>query len=266
MSTYVVGDLQGCLQPLLNLLDQVNFNPKHDILWCTGDLVNRGPESLNTLRYIHSLDKACITVLGNHDLHLLAIAYGNASLKPSDTLQEILDAPDADTLLHWLRHQPLLHHEHNYTLVHAGIAPQWSILQAKAYAQEVEHVLQSDNFADFLCQMYGNEPAIWQDALTGFDRLRVITNYFTRMRFCDADGKLDLINKKGLVQAKQGIYPWFNTPQRIAINDKILFGHWAALMGKTNTKNIYALDTGCVWGQRLSLLRLEDQQIFSCAC
>jgi bis(5'-nucleosyl)-tetraphosphatase (symmetrical) len=266
MSTYVVGDLQGCLQPLLCLLEQVAFNPQKDKLWCTGDLVNRGPESLAALRFIHSLGDACITVLGNHDLHLLAVAYGNASLKPADTLQEILDAPDSSILLDWLRHQPLIHHENNFTLVHAGIAPQWSVSEAMQYAHEVETALRSENFTDFLNHMYGNQPDVWQDNLTGHDRLRVITNYLTRMRFCYADGRLDLKNKLGAEHAKEGTYPWFKTPGRIATNNNIVFGHWAALLGQANTPHVYALDTGCIWGGSLTLLRIEDVKLFSCQC
>lgn len=266
MSTYVIGDLQGCLKPLLCLLDKVQFNPKRDMLWCTGDLINRGPESLATLRYIYRLGNTCITVLGNHDLHLLAVAFANAPQKRSDTLQEILDAPDAGELLHWLRQRPLIHHQHGYTLVHAGIAPQWSIAEALSYAGEVETVLRSDDFASFLQAMYGNQPDIWDNSLTGIDRLRVITNYCTRMRFCDIDGRLDLNNKLGPEYAKPGTYPWYATPQRKATNDNIIFGHWAALLGKADTAHIFALDTGCIWGESLTALRLEDQQLFSCAC
>ena len=266
MSTYVVGDLQGCLSPLLCLLDQIGFNKKTDKLWCTGDIVNRGPESLETLRFIHELGDSCITVLGNHDLHLLAIAYGHASLKRSDTLQEILDAPDADTLLQWLLHRPLLHHEHGFTMVHAGIAPQWTIKAAAGYAQEVESVLQSDKHNGFFKQMYGNLPDKWSSKLTGFDRLRVITNYFTRMRFCYADGKLDLSNKQAPEFAKPDTYPWFNVPRRAAANDNIIFGHWATLMAKTDTPHVFPLDTGCVWGESLTIMRLEDQQYFKCSC
>ncbi len=262
----MVGDLQGCLQPLLCLLEEVSFNPAHDKLWCTGDLVNRGPDSLAALRYIYSLGDACVTVLGNHDLHLLAVVYGNASLKRSDTLQEILDAPDAKILLDWLRHQPLIHHENNYTLVHAGIAPQWSIQQTLQFAQEVEQALTGADYANFLCNMYGNQPDLWQDNLTGYDRLRTITNYLTRIRFCFADGRLDLGNKLGPEHAKPSTYPWFQTPGRIAANDNIIFGHWAALLGQANTPHVFALDTGCVWGGSLTLLRLEDEKLFSCQC
>ena len=266
MSTYVVGDLQGCLSPLKRLLDDAGFEKKTDTLWCTGDIVNRGPESLETLRFIHGLGDACITVLGNHDLHLLAIAFGNAPLKRSDTLQEILDAPDANALLDWLRHRPLLHHEYGFTLVHAGIAPPWTIAEAASYAREVENCLQSDNFQGYLTHMYGNQPDIWDNGLTEYDRLRVITNYFTRMRFCYSDGRLDLSNKQAPEHAKPGTLPWFNLPERAAAQDNILFGHWAALMGKTDTPCIFPLDTGCVWGECLTMMRLEDRRYFRCHC
>lgn len=266
MSTYVVGDLQGCLPQLQCLLEQIGFDAGQDTLWCTGDLVNRGPASLATLRFIHSLGDACVTVLGNHDLHLLAVAYAGAPMKRSDTLQEILDAPDAETLLQWLRHQPLLHQEHDFTLVHAGIAPQWSIETARQLAREVEDCLRGNNYAAFLQNMYGNQPDIWDDSLAGYDRLRVITNYLTRMRFCYADGRLDLANKQAPEQAKPGTYSWFRVPGRKASNDNIVFGHWAALMARANTPHVFALDTGCIWGESLTAMRLEDRRYFSCDC
>jgi bis(5'-nucleosyl)-tetraphosphatase (symmetrical) len=265
MSTYVVGDLQGCLTPLLNLLEQVDFDTKKDTLWCTGDLINRGPQSLETLRFIYQLGNACITVLGNHDLHLLAVAFANMPMKKADTLQEILDAPDAHELLHWLRHQALIHHQYDFTLVHAGIAPQWSIAEALSYAREVETELRSNTFAAFLQHMYGNEPNNWHTSLSGYDRLRVITNYCTRMRFCFADGTLDLKNKKGIHDANPGTLPWFLLNNRQARHDKIIFGHWAALLGNTlNTANVFALDTGYIWGESLTMLRIDDMQRFSC--
>lgn len=267
MSTYVVGDLQGCLQPLLSVLEQVNFDRNRDTLWCTGDLINRGPESLATLRFIYQLGSACVTVLGNHDLHLLAVAFAQAPQKKSDTLQEIIDAPDALELLHWLRHQPLIHHQHHFTLVHAGLAPQWTIQQALTYANEVESCLQSNDFIPFLQQMYGNTPAQWHDELTGIERLRCIVNYCTRMRFCYPDGSLDLGNKKAPKDANQNTQAWFTLPNRVNANDNILFGHWASLACNTlNTSHIFPLDSGCVWGESLTLFRLDDQQFFRCQC
>ncbi|NRB38978.1 MAG: symmetrical bis(5'-nucleosyl)-tetraphosphatase [Pseudomonadales bacterium] len=266
MATYAVGDIQGCLPSLKCLLEKVNFDSKKDILWCAGDIINRGPACLETLRFIHTLGDSCITVLGNHDLHLLAVAFSDAELKPTDTLQAILDAPDRDTLLHWLRHRPLMHYEHGFALVHAGIHPHWSIPQALEYAHEVETVLRGDHYPAYFAQMYGNLPNRWQDDLQGIDRLRCITNYFTRMRFCRLDGQLDLTNKQGPETAKLGTIPWFEVPQRKAEHHKILFGHWASLEGHCHAINLYALDTGCVWGGQLTLLRLDDEQLFSCDC
>lgn len=266
MTVYAVGDLQGCLEPLLCLLDEVAFNPSRDTLWCTGDLVNRGPASLETLRFIHGLGNACVTVLGNHDLHLLAIAYGQAKCKRSDTLDEILAAPDRDKLLEWLRHQPLVHYENGYTLVHAGIAPQWSLDEAISLAGEVHNILQGDEPESFFAHMYGNTPARWDDKLEGFDRLRLITNYFTRMRFCSRKGKLDLDNKQGPETAGKNCYPWFEVPGRAMAGQKIIFGHWAALEGRALCPDVYPLDTGCVWGGKMTLMRLGDEKLFSCHC
>lgn len=266
MSTYVVGDLQGCLSPLKDLLAQVSFNPKHDVLWCTGDLINRGPESLEALRFVYHLGDACLAVLGNHDLHLLAVAHGFASCKKGDTLDDILAANDRDELLEWLRHRPLLHHQQGYTLVHAGIAPMWSLEQAQSYANEVESVLQSDKFECFLANMYGNEPNLWQDDLQGYERLRLITNYFTRMRFCHQNGALDFACKKGLEQNNPNLIPWFNIANRPMQNQTIIFGHWAALQANSGNDNAIALDSGCIWGNCMTLLRLEDGKRFASDC
>ena len=266
MTVYVVGDLQGCLQPLKCLLNDVGFNPAHDVLWCTGDLINRGPESLATLRFIYSLGDACVTVLGNHDLHLLAVANGLAESKRGDTLDEIINAADAKELLEWLRHRQLIHHQYGYTLAHAGIAPQWSLEEAIQYAGEVETALRSDNYVEFLANMYGNKPKKWKPELEGFDRLRVIVNYFTRMRFCTAKGKLELSNKQGPLNAEAGTMPWFHVPGRKMVHQKILFGHWAALQGHTSRLNVYPLDTGCVWGEKMTLMRLPDEVLFRCKC
>lgn len=266
MTVYAVGDLQGCLKPLQCLLEQVTFNPAEDVLWCTGDLVNRGPQSLQTLRFIKGMGDACVTVLGNHDLHLLAVAQGKAQCKPSDTLDEILAAPDRDELLHWLRHRPLIHYQYGYTLVHAGIAPQWSLDEAISLAKEVELVLQGNHPEDFFAHMYGNKPAKWKNSLNGFERLRVITNYLTRMRFCSYKGKLDLVNKQGPECPVTGNYPWFAVPHRKMAGQNIIFGHWAALLGKTDRDDVFPLDTGCVWGESMTLMRLGDNKRFSCHC
>lgn len=262
MSTYAVGDIQGCYDVLCRLLDKVHFDPQTDSLWVVGDMVNRGPQSLDTLRFIYSLGHRAHVVLGNHDLHLLAVAHNIRPLSKSDTLQLILDAPEVDELLHWLRHLPLLHHDSdlNYVMVHAGIAPQWTLNQAKQYANEVELALRSDDYINYLRDMYGNTPSNWDNSLAGGARLRTITNYFTRMRCLDTQGNLNLKNK-GLPQ--QNDIPWFSYPNRQTDQERIIFGHWAALDGNTNMANAIGLDTGCVWGNRLTLMRLEDGVLFT---
>lgn len=271
MATYVVGDLQGCLTPLLCLLDDIAFNPQQDELWVAGDLVNRGPESLQTLRFLKHLDEEehCTKiVLGNHDLHLLACAYGKKSPKASDTLSEILTAPDSETLLTWLRHQKLAVSDGKHLMVHAGIAPLWSIEQTLSLANEVENTLQSDAFIPFFEGMYGNSPNIWHDQLTGQDRLRCITNYLTRVRYCFPDGSMDFNEKLApkRLSLSSPLQPWFRLLKNQNQEQTILFGHWASLMGQCEKDNMYALDTGCVWGGKLTLLRLDDQKIFECHC
>jgi bis(5'-nucleosyl)-tetraphosphatase (symmetrical) len=267
MATYCIGDVQGCFVELQSLLTHIQFNPKQDTLWFTGDLVNRGPQSLEVLRFIKSLDKT-VVVLGNHDLHLLAIVYGCVKQKPHDTLQDILVAPDRKELCDWLRQQPLLHHDAQigFTLVHAGLPPQWDLQKAMHCAKEVEHVLRGDNYLEFLKHLYGNEPDRWDENLTSWERLRVITNYFTRLRFCKGDGTLELATKGKLHTPPAGYLPWFKIANRQSKDLKILFGHWAALEGKTDELNVYALDTGCVWGNCLSAMRLEDGKRFSVRC
>lgn len=270
MAIYAVGDLQGCLEPLKKLLDEVNFCPSNDQLWSTGDVINRGPQSLDTLRFVHQLGDAFRMVLGNHDLHLLAVAHNGGNLKPSDTLTEILEAPDRDTLLGWLQQQPLLINDHGYTMVHAGIPPQWSLKKAKRLAAEVEAVLQSDQAGLYFDTMYGNQPARWDKSLEGPDRWRVITNYFTRMRLCSAKGKLELISKVAPEKATGDYAPWFIHPERKTAHDKIIFGHWAALEGRDCGDYLYPLDTGCVWGGCMRLMRLgddqHDEQYFETSC
>ncbi len=261
MSTYVVGDIQGCLKPLKKLLREVAFDPGKDVLWSVGDVVNRGPKCLKTLRFLYEMRDSLVMVLGNHDLHLLAVAAGAKRPSRGDTLDEILEAPDRDDLLNWLRHRPLIHHEYGYTLVHAGIPPQWSINDAIRRAGEVEDVLRGPDCTAFFRAMYGNEPALWSDDLEGMTRLRVITNYLTRMRYCTADGVLDLESKGPLPNlGKQKVSAWFSHPQRKTANDKILFGHWASIEGKTDSDFAIGLDTGCVWGGALSFYCLETGQ------
>ena len=266
MATYAVGDIQGCYDELMQLLEMVQFSKK-DTLWVAGDLVNRGPKSLETLRYLKSLGERAVIVLGNHDLHLLAVYYGSVERKRSDTLDQLLDAPDAPELMDWLRKQKLAVYDAKFAcfMSHAGLPPTWSLKQALKRSAEVEAIISSHLAQDYFDNMYGNLPNAWEKGLMGWDRLRLITNYLTRMRFCDASGKLDFKAKGGLDSQPNGFLPWFRHPRKeTKIN--VLFGHWAALEGKTDTSNVFALDTGCVWGNALTAMRLEDQQIFSCKC
>ena len=269
MALYAVGDLQGCLEPLQCLLQKVNFNPQIDRLWLVGDLVNRGPQSLETLRFLYGMRQAVTCVLGNHDLHLLAAAHNVERLKKHDTLQEILDAPDRADLLEWLRQQKLMHYDEqrDIALVHAGIAPQWTLKKALKRAAEVEEVLRDDaRLPLFLDGMYGNEPACWDGDLHGVTRLRVITNYFTRMRFCTEDGTLDLKSKEGVDTAPPGYAPWFSWPSRKTRGQKIIFGHWAALEGQCDEPGLHALDSGCVWGGQMTLMDVDSGQRWHCDC
>ena len=266
MTIYAVGDLQGCLEPLLCLLKKVNFKPKEDQLWAAGDVVNRGPQSLETLRYVKALGPAFRMVLGNHDLHLLAVARGIKHLNPKDTLQEILDASDRDELLHWLQQQPLLINAHGYVLVHAGIPPHWDLPTAQLMARKVETVLHSENANLFFENMYGNKPSSWSELQSEAEQLRTITNYFTRMRFCNTRGELELETKNEEKQAPKGFAPWYKDPLRKTVNEKIIFGHWAALNGRVSESNLYPLDTGCVWGGRLRLMNLSTSHYTHCKC
>ncbi len=266
--TFAVGDIQGCYDSLRCLLDSVAFNPKKDQLWVVGDLVNRGPQSLATLRFLKDLGKHGKFVLGNHDLHLLAIASGKHEIRKHDTFADVLEAPDRDELLAWLRHQPLLYHDAKlgFTMVHAGIPPCWTLQQAQQLAAEVEQRLQGKKADNFFAHMYGDGPNCWDDKLTGTKRLRCITNYLTRMRFCTAAGELDLKDKGSTESSRPGYLPWFEHSKRRMQQDKIVFGHWAAIQGNAKPKNVYALDTGCVWGGKLTLLQLENEKLFSCDC
>ena len=269
MAVYAVGDLQGCLDPLKCLLERVAFDPSKDQLWLVGDLVNRGPPSLETLRYLYAMRDALVCVLGNHDLHLLAAAHNIERLKKGDTLREILEAPDRADLLDWLRRQKLMHYDvdRDIAMVHAGIPPQWSLKKALRCAGEVEEALRDDaRLLPFLDGMYGNEPSRWDSDLKGVTRLRVITNYFTRMRFCKADGTLDLKTKEGVGSAPPGYLPWFAHKQRKTAGQKIIFGHWAALEGKCNEPGVIALDTGCVWGGAMTLLNVDSGERHRCSC
>lgn len=275
MPTYAIGDVQGCFEKLIELLEVIGFSEK-DTLWFTGDLVNRGTESLKTLRFIRDLHqkRRVSLVLGNHDLGMLAIANGAYPYDPAHhSFSDILEAPDKDELLNWLEEQPLIHHDPslNYTLVHAGIYPNWDLEQAQKYASEVEQVLKNRNEGysqkiQFYHHLFGNTPTHWDPELDGFDRLRFIVNCFTRMRFVSLDGHLNLNVKEAAEKAPKGFFPWFEIPHRKCQQLPIIFGHWAALQGKCRTPNTFALDTGCVWGNALTAFRLEDQQRFSVSC
>lgn len=260
MATYAIGDIQGCFEPLQTLLKKIDFNTDRDTLWLVGDLVNRGPASLETLRFCYTHRDNLVCVLGNHDLHLLAVAHQNSPAKRKDTLDEILQAPDRGVLLSWLQSCPLLHHDEQLSavLVHAGIAPCWSLPQAAAHAREVEAVLQSSDVASFFAQMYGNQPAGWDEHQQGPTRWRTITNYFTRMRLVKPDGSLDFSYKGPLDAVPDGLFPWFDAPERKLIEPRIIFGHWAALKGLQGRDDVIGLDTGCVWGNALSAYCLED--------
>lgn len=263
MSTYAIGDLHGCHQEFIALLDQLSFNPSRDTLWLVGDLINRGPASLECLREVKALGSAARTVLGNHDFHLLVAARGGGKLKKNDTLSDILKAPDREGLLDWLQSLPLSVHEGKKVMTHAGLLPQWSVAQAEALGREVQEALASETSGDFLTRLFGNQPDSWQDDLDGMERLRLIVNVFTRMRFIDTHGRLEFAAKEGLESAPKGFQPWFQYPRTDDV--QLLFGHWAALEGKTPQARVTveALDTGCVWGGRLTALNLASGERIS---
>jgi len=273
MATYAVGDIQGCYEQMRRLLDKAAFDPAQDRLWSVGDMVNRGPGSLQTLRFLKNLGPAFTTVLGNHDLHFLAVASGAKRDGKVQTLQPLLSAPDCTELFEWVRHQPLVHRERldttagprKFLMVHAGIAPGWKFRQAQALGREVEQALQGKDYQLYLTQMYGDQPDCWQDNLTGAARLRVITNILTRLRFCTPEGRLDMNAKGEEASAPPGYRPWFEF-QQLKPDRVLVFGHWAMLDGNTGRANIIGLDTGCVWGRCLTLLRLEDGTRFSVDC
>ncbi len=261
MAIYAIGDVQGCYTELLRLLEVIHFDSSSDRLWLVGDLVNRGPDSLKVLRLIKSLGESAITVLGNHDLHLLAVSEGAAELGRSDTLDEILSAPDREELLYWLRHQRLLYVQNEHVLVHAGLLPQWSVTQAESLAHEVEAALQGNEYAVYLKLMYGNTPHEWADELEGYKRLRVILNAFTRMRICTESGRMEFKFKGSVPNIPAGYLPWFEVPKRASGNATLVFGHWSAL-GLLQKDKLLGLDSGCLWGGSLSAIRLEDRKLF----
>jgi len=265
MPTYAIGDLQGCQASLLRLLDEVKFDPAADRLWLVGDLVNRGPDSLAVLRFVKSLGEAAISVLGNHDLHLLALAEGYGRVRKGDTLDEILDAPDRDELLAWLRRQKLAWREGDVLMVHAGVLPGWTPDDIMARAAEAEAALQGAHYRDFFAQMYGNAPIGWSEDLQGIERLRVIVNAFTRLRYCSVDGEMEFHHKGAPGTQPAGWLPWFEVPGRQSADVTFVIGHWSTL-GLVNRSDLIALDTGCLWGGRLTAVRLEDRQVFAVQC
>lgn len=267
MATYAIGDIQGCYKELCELLNIINFDERKDKLWFAGDMVNRGPDSLAVLRFIKSLGDHHRIVLGNHDLHLLATVCGSRPIHPKDTFQDILGAQDSDELCAWLIRQPLLVSDDDlrFTMVHAGVASSWDLTMAKTYAKEVENVLQSDKSEEFFRHMYGDDPDQWSADLQGYDRLRCIVNIFTRMRYCSAQGKMILSFKGKIGTQPEGFFPWFEV-KRLTRESRIVFGHWAALMGQApGDHGVYALDTGCVWGGELRAMCLEDKKTYEVA-
>lgn len=270
MAIYAIGDIQGCDDEFAQLLDVIRFDPAHDRLWLVGDLVNRGPKSLDVLRRVRRLGGCVTVVLGNHDLHLLALAYSKTEkTKSKDTLDAVFGAADREELLAWLRTRPILHHDSdlNYTMVHAGLAPQWDLALAQRCARELEEVLRDEHACQSLFDhMYGDQPNRWSDELRGFERLRFITNCFTRLRFCREDGTLELQYKGRIDQAPPDLFPWFRVPHRRSEGSRIVCGHWSAL-GFHRENAVLSIDTGCVWGQQLCAVRLdEDADPFYVPC
>jgi bis(5'-nucleosyl)-tetraphosphatase (symmetrical) len=261
---WAIGDLQGCLDPLQALLARI---PAGERLVFVGDMVNRGPQSLATLRLVRDLveSRRAVALLGNHDLHLLAAAHGIRPLHADDTLQEVLDAPDREPLLDWLRRQPLAHHEAGALFVHAGVLPPWSVAQTLALAREVESQLRGHDVGAFLSTMYGNHPARWDDALRGADRWRCVINALTRLRFVHEDGAMDLKTKEGLAARPPGAHPWFDHPQRATRGEVVIFGHWSTL-GFLERPDVICLDSGCVWGGQLSALRWPQRTLLQQRC
>ncbi len=271
-STYAIGDVQGCFDDLLRLLEKLDFEPDVDRLWFTGDLVNKGPDSLELLRFVRGLGGAAISVLGNHDLHLLAVASGAVKARKKDTITEILDAPDCEELLFWLRHQPLLHHSDRlgFTMVHAGLPPQWDLEKSRECASELETVLQNFGYEDLFLHLSEDGPLRWREDLESWGRLRFIANCFTQLRWCDFSGRIDLPGKRQTAKAKhKRSRPWFEIPQRASKSLNILFGHWAKLViapAANRQPGVIPLDTGCANGGSFTAFRLEDRRHIRLKC
>ena len=261
MATYAVGDVQGCFDELQGLLEACRFDRRRDRLWFVGDLVNRGPKSVEVLRFVRELGDRAVAVLGNHDLHLVTQFEGFERKREDDTFRDVLDAPDARDLVDWLRARPMMHIEGGFAMVHAGLLPQWSLQRALLLGGEVQSALRGPGYREFLGHMYGSRPERWSDGLAGWDRLRVIVNAMTRMRFCTPDGTMEL-RAKG-AQPPPGHVPWYET--RSGEELPIVFGHWSQL-GLRVDERVTCLDSGCVWGGSLSALRLEDRAVIQVAC
>jgi len=262
MSTYVVGDIQGCFDELQELVEYISFNPKKDQLWFVGDLVNRGPKSLETLRWVKSLGNSAVTVLGNHDLHLLAIHAGVKEIKNSSSLFPVVQADDFDELMEWLRLQPFIkfNKQLNFAMVHAGLAPQWTLKDAMRYSKEVETVLRSNKYKDFLNNMYGDLPNQWDERLKGWNRLRTITNFMTRVRYCTNKGVMSFSDKGPPGTQSTTMKPWYELPSRKSQDTTVVFGHWSTL-GYKHKNNIIATDTGCLWGGLLTAIKIEQDNL-----
>jgi bis(5'-nucleosyl)-tetraphosphatase (symmetrical) len=262
MATYAIGDVQGCFDELQQLLEKIGFEKRKDRLWFVGDLVNRGPKSVEVLRYVRALGDRAVTVLGNHDLHLVTQQEGFERRRKDDTFDDVLNARDAKELVAWMRTRPMMHVEEGYAMVHAGLLPQWTVEKASQLAREVEVALAARDYRNFLANMYGSAPDEWSESLTGWDRLRVVVNAMTRMRFCTRGGKMDF-KAKGK-KAPAGYLAWYETRPETE-KETILFGHWSAL-GLRLDERLAALDTGCVWGGALTALRLEDRSLHQIPC
>jgi bis(5'-nucleosyl)-tetraphosphatase (symmetrical) len=260
MATYAIGDIQGCYHAFQALLKRIKFDAKVDQLWLVGDLINRGSGSLEVLRWCYANKNSITVVLGNHDLHALVVAHGLTHAHKSDTLDALFAAEDCDVLLHWLRHQRLIYQEDDFLMVHAGLLPQWTVEQAVSYAAEVESALQGSDYLNFLTHMYGNLPNMWADTLTGVDRLRAITNAMTRLRVCTLEGEMEFKFKGELTDVPSGYVPWFDVPTRATQDVEVIFGHWSAL-GLQQRANVYALDTGCLWGGQLTAMNINSKAI-----
>ena len=262
MATYVIGDIQGCFDELQELVAYIEFNPNKDQLWFVGDLVNRGPKSVETLRWVKSLGTAAVTVLGNHDLHLLAAHAGAKEIRTTSSLYEVLQAKDIDKLISWLRKQNLLRYNKQlkFAMVHAGLAPQWSIKDAIRYAKEVEKVLKSKKYKDFLFNMYGDQPTQWDGRLKGWNRLRTITNFMTRVRYCNNKGVMSFIDKGPPGSQTRVMKPWYEVTSRKSQDTSIVFGHWSTL-GHINQHNVISTDTGCLWGGALTAIKIELESL-----